>query len=156
LQPERCGYLNFSSFPHYNTVSKGEGERQDPLKCQKNLIIRIDFISVGSGLEMGGDGVFTSPHFLLTGLLSSCKALGAWYVMPSGGGSTYGVGWGGGASDKPALGDYDGNGKTDTPVYRAGTGAWYVYTSGGGTPYGVGWGGDASDIPLTMSLSAIQ
>jgi len=96
------------------------------------------------------------PIFLLTGLLSSCKALGAWYVMPSGGGVPYGIGWGGGASDKPAPGDYDGNGKTDTPVYRAGTGAWYVYTSGGGTPYGVGWGGDASDIPLTMSLSAIQ
>jgi YD repeat-containing protein len=72
---------------------------------------------------------------------------GAWYVYPSGGGSPYGMGWGGDASDKPSPGDYDGDGKTDIAVYRAGTGAWYVYPSGGGTPYGFGWGGDATDKP---------
>ena len=73
---------------------------------------------------------------------------GAWYVYPSGGGSPYGFGWGGDATDKPVPGDYDGDGKTDYAVYRTGAGAWYVYPSGGGSPYGFGWGGDPSDKPV--------
>jgi hypothetical protein len=73
---------------------------------------------------------------------------GAWYVYPSGGGSPYGFGWGGDATDKPVPGDYDGDGKTDIAVYRAGSGAWYVYPSGGGSPYGFSWGGDATDKPV--------
>ena len=71
---------------------------------------------------------------------------GAWYILPSGGGSPYGMGWGGEASDKPTPGDYDGDGKTDVAVYRTSTGAWYISPSGG-APYGIGWGGNSSDKP---------
>ncbi len=46
------------------------------------------------------------------------------------------------------LVDFDGDGKTDIAVYRAGTGAWYVYPSGGSAPYGLGWGGVSSDKPV--------
>jgi parallel beta-helix repeat protein len=76
------------------------------------------------------------------------SSTGAWYVSPSGGGSPYGMGWGGDASDKPVPGDYDGDGKTDIAVYRSSTGAWYIYPSGGASPYGVGWGGDGTDKPV--------
>jgi hypothetical protein len=73
---------------------------------------------------------------------------GVWYIIPSGSGSAYGVGWGGDTSDIPVPGDYDGDGTTDTAVYRASTGAWYIIPSDGGSAYGVGWGGDTSDIPV--------
>jgi hypothetical protein len=73
---------------------------------------------------------------------------GAWFVNPSGGGSPYGIGFGGDPSDYPVAGDYDGDGRTDIAIYRTATGAWFINPSGGGEIYGVGFGGDASDIPL--------
>jgi hypothetical protein len=66
------------------------------------------------------------------------------------------VGLGGDPSDKPTPGDYDGDGKTDIAVYRAGTGAWYVIPLGGSAPYGLGWGGDPNDSPVTMNLNSID
>jgi glucose/arabinose dehydrogenase len=44
--------------------------------------------------------------------------------------------------------DFDGDGKTDIAIYRAGTGGWFVIPSTGVSPYGEGWGGDLSDIPV--------
>jgi parallel beta-helix repeat protein len=76
------------------------------------------------------------------------RSTGAWFINPSGGGSAYGVGFGGDASDYPVAGDYDGDGKNDIAIYRHNTGAWFINPSGGGGIYGVGFGGDASDIPL--------
>ena len=72
---------------------------------------------------------------------------GAWYILPSTGGTPYGIGWGGEEGDLPVAGDYDGDGKTDIAVYRSSTGAWYIYPSGGTSPYGLGWGGDPTDKP---------
>jgi len=74
---------------------------------------------------------------------------GVWYIYPSGGGAPYGVGWGGGASDKPVPGDYDGDSRTDIAIYRSG--AWYIIPSSTGVYYGVGWGGDGSDVPVTAN-----
>jgi len=65
---------------------------------------------------------------------------GTWYVMPSGGGSTYGVGWGGYPSDIPVPGDYDGDGKTDIAVYHSPSGLWFIRKSSDGTSYYVGYG----------------
>ncbi len=52
--------------------------------------------------------------------------------------------WGGTAGDIPVPGDYDGDGRDDTAIYRGGT--WYVLQSGGGIT-GTNWG-VASDIPI--------
>jgi serine protease AprX len=43
--------------------------------------------------------------------------------------------------------DFDGDGRTDIGIYRAGTGGWYIDPSGEGDPYGMGWGGDSTDTP---------
>jgi hypothetical protein len=61
------------------------------------------------------------------------------------------VGFGGDATDKPAPGDYDSDGKTDLAIYRAGAGSWFIYPSRGGSPWGVIFGGDASDLPVTTN-----
>ena len=61
--------------------------------------------------------------------------------MPSGGGSTYGVGWGGDPSDILVPGDYDGDGKTDIAVYHSPSGLWFIKKSSDDTSYYVGYGG---------------
>jgi len=72
--------------------------------------------------------------------------VGAWWIIPSSGtgpqgqAGAYGVGWGGSAL-KPVLGDYDGDGKTDTAIYDTTGGAWWIIPSSGIPAYGVGWGG---------------
>ncbi len=69
------------------------------------------------------------------------KQTGAWYVYPSGGGTPYGMGWGGNLTDKPVPGDYDGDEKTDIAVYHPPTGLWYIRNSSDGTDYSVAYGG---------------
>lgn len=52
-----------------------------------------------------------------------------WYILRSGGGTTF-TSFGTG-TDEPVPGDYDGDGKTDIAVYSNGT--WNAQLSGGGT-----------------------
>ena len=48
--------------------------------------------------------------------------------------------------------DYDGDGRTDTSVYRVNSGYWWIIPSSGSSPYySVGWGGDASDKAVIMN-----
>ena len=53
---------------------------------------------------------------------------GYWYVMGGTGSQAVSVQWGL-SGDKPAPGDYDGDGKTDFSVFRPSVNAWYIQRS---------------------------
>ena len=57
-----------------------------------------------------------------------------------------GFAWGNGA-DLPVPGDYDGDGRTDTAIFRPSTGVWHVMRSSTGTPTALPWGNGA-DRPV--------
>src|SRR5262245_17073725 len=54
--------------------------------------------------------------------------------------------WGGAVQDIPVQGDYDGDHKTDTAVYRDGT--WWILRSSDGAVISKLWGGAVQDIPF--------
>jgi len=54
---------------------------------------------------------------------------GTWWVMGGAAGSQPAIQAWGLQEDKPVLGDYDGDGKTDFSVFRPSTGEWYVLQS---------------------------
>ena len=67
-------------------------------------------------------------------------------TLVSGMGTTAALQWGNGL-DVPVPGDYNGDGKTDTAVFRPSDGTWYLWYSGTVTTAGVQWG-NGSDIPI--------
>jgi hypothetical protein len=56
---------------------------------------------------------------------------GTWYILPSSGGSYYGVPYGL-STDIPAPADYDGDGKADIGVWRGSTATFYSLNSSNG------------------------
>jgi len=73
---------------------------------------------------------------------------GKWYVFGGPGSATVTQVWGIGTGDhpdKPAVGDYDGDGKTDFSVFRPTDSKWYIMYSSNGSGSTIPWGLD-SDI----------
>lgn len=75
---------------------------------------------------------------------------GLWYVLKSSSNYTaFDVFQWGLSTDKPVVGDYNGDGKADYAVIRRTAGAmfWYIAFNGGGTT-GASWGLDTGDIAV--------
>jgi hypothetical protein len=87
---------------------------------------------------------------------------GTWYWLNSSNGYSYnGYGarqWGNSSlGDKPLIGDFDGDKRSDIAVWRASTGTWYWLLSSAGYSYasmsGVQWGSQANaDKPALMDM----
>jgi hypothetical protein len=85
---------------------------------------------------------------------------GTWYLDTNGNGHWDGCGtdacisWGGDATDRPVVGDWNASGSAKIGVYRKSTGTWYLDQNGTGTWDGcttdkcIPWGGDATDAPV--------
>jgi hypothetical protein len=85
---------------------------------------------------------------------------GTWFVLPSSGvdparlGIPWGWRWGGmGPSHKLALGDFDGDGRTDRAVVDSALGNWFILPSSGVDParLGIPWGWN---FPASASVGA--
>jgi len=73
---------------------------------------------------------------------------GTWYVL-GGPGSAQTIQQWGATTDKPAPGDYDGDGKTDFAIFRPSDGSWWVINTSTGSA-GIalyGWGA-STDVPV--------
>jgi hypothetical protein len=82
---------------------------------------------------------------------------GEWLILTSSTGYSYNnriqVFWGNpNLNDQPRVGDYDGDGKSDIAVWRAGTGQWFALKSSGGYSYddylSATWGNSSLDEPV--------
>ncbi|MBK9156405.1 MAG: VCBS repeat-containing protein [Chloracidobacterium sp.] len=100
-----------------------------------------EYVYAGSKLVAVSEPVQPAPNDLAVWRLST----GVWYVKgPTGTIST--ATWGE-STDKPAPGDYDGDGKTDFCVFRPSNGNWYIIESGTTTITTLSWG-QAGDLPV--------
>ncbi len=105
-----------------------------------------EYLYAGSKLLAVSEPVQPAPNDLAVWRMST----GRWYVAGSDGVFTE-LTWGV-SSDKPAPGDYDGDGKTDFCIYRpienGVTGRWYVVKSSTNTQDQVYEFGEQNDIPV--------
>jgi hypothetical protein len=79
------------------------------------------------------------------------SAQGLWYVLKSSSNyTTFDVAQFGASTDKPVVGDYNGDGKADYAVIRRGGGAmtWYILYNGGTNFAAAQWGLDTGDIAV--------
>ena len=79
------------------------------------------------------------------------KSTGTWWVMDQDGSTTteaFGL-----DGDRPAPGDYDGDGKTDFCVFRPSDGNWYLLKSGSGNAFSVMPFGNNGDEPAAADYN---
>ncbi|MCC7307051.1 MAG: VCBS repeat-containing protein [Acidobacteria bacterium] len=100
-----------------------------------------EYVYAGSKLLAVSEPVQPAPNDLGVWRLST----GTWYVLGDGGGTSQ-QSWGV-STDKPAPGDFDGDGKTDFCVFRPSDGNWYSIASSSGAMVTTGWGQNG-DIPV--------
>ena len=77
---------------------------------------------------------------------------GAWYILQSSSSSFFTLPNGaipvfGFGTDKPLVGDFDGDGKTDISVYRPSDGFWYILKSGDNAVRAIQFGA-SDDLPI--------
>jgi hypothetical protein len=99
-----------------------------------------EYVYAGSKLVATSEPIQPAPNDLAVWRLST----GTWYVIGDGyniTSQTWGV-----STDKPAPGDFDGDGKTDFCVFRPSEGKWYLIASATGAFAEISWGQNG-DIP---------
>lgn len=102
-------------------------------------------------LPWTGDGNFARPGDFggdgRADLVAYQSSNGLWSRLSLGGSQTSNVTFGI-PGDKPLLGDFDGDVKTDPAIYRPSTGEWWYAASSAGGQHRAGRWGISTDIPV--------
>ncbi len=119
------------------------------LRSSDNVFVGVQFGQNGDTPTAGdydGDGKADVAVFR-GGTQSSSPAY--FYIRQSSDNSLRAQQWGISGTDRPVVGDYDGDGKADIAVYRESNGVWYVLQSSNNGLNALQFGnGNSQDIPV--------